>query len=555
MLLGCFQCLKFIEIFIMVYKNKEQEVGVIVFGFVGSVLDAGPKGANRWTKWRPTLSLCQHEDKIVERLELLVLDQNAHLVQTLVSDIQQVSPETQVNLHEINIHDLWDFEEVYNALFQFCRGYSFDTAHEDYYVHITTGTHVAQICLFLLAEARYFPAQLVQSSPPRKGTHEAGQWTQIDLDLSKYDRIAQRFNEQQEEANAFLKSGIVTENKQFNTVIHQLERVAFLTKAPVMLQGPAGAGKSHLARRLYELKKQRHQLTGHFIQVNCAALKGHDAAASLFGHVKGAFAGAAQARAGLLKAADKGVLFLDEIAALGADEQAMLIGALEQQRFRPIGADHEIESQFQLIVGTHKDLQEEVRQGRFREDLLVRIQIWSYRLPSLKERREDIAPNIDYELQQVSKQLGTQVTFNKEARQAYVQFAMSANALWTANFRDLSASIQRMATLAEAGRIRLDDVKREIILLEQRWAPSENNFTLVQQHLEQDQLNEIDLFDMVQLEKVLEICQSYDSVSDAGRALFAQSRLRKKSKNDADRLVKYLSKFGLDWEMLTSKLS
>src|SRR6185436_12447123 len=113
----------------------------------------------------------------------------------------------------------------------------------------------------------------------------------------------------------------------------------------------------------------------------------------LFGHVKGSFTGAAQDRKGLLVAADGGLLFLDEIGELGLDEQAMLLRAVEEKRFLPVGSDTEVESDFQLIAGTNRGLAEEVRSGRFRADLLARIDLWTFRLPGLAERREDVEPN------------------------------------------------------------------------------------------------------------------------------------------------------------------
>ena len=100
---------------------------------------------------------------------------------------------------------------------------------------------------------------------------------------------------------------------------------------------------------------------------------------ALFGHAKGAFTGAVTERAGLLRAADGGVLFLDEIGELGADEQAMLLRALEEKRFLPLGSDKEVASDFQLIAGTNRDLEADVARGRFRDDLLARIDLWTFR--------------------------------------------------------------------------------------------------------------------------------------------------------------------------------
>ena len=146
---------------------------------------------------------------------------------------------------------------------------------------------------------------------------------------------------------------------------------------------------------------------------------------ALFGHVKGAFTGATTDRPGLLRAADGGMLFLDEIGELGVDEQAMLLRAVEEKRFLPVGSDREVQSDFQLIAGTNRDLAAEVAHGRFREDLLSRINLWTFRLPGLSARREDIEPNLDYELEQYTARTGIKVTFNKEARRRFLDFAMS----------------------------------------------------------------------------------------------------------------------------------
>lgn len=111
--------------------------------------------------------------------------------------------------------------------------------------------------------------------------------TIIDLDLSRYNDIATRFAQEREETLNFLKSGIATRNPCFNRMIEQIERVAIRSRSPILLNGPTGAGKSFLARRIYELKLARHQFSGPFVEVNCATLRGDTAMSALFGHVKG----------------------------------------------------------------------------------------------------------------------------------------------------------------------------------------------------------------------------------------------------------------------------
>ena len=524
--------------------------GTTVIGFLGSTLDASKRDASRWNKWRPTVGLCMQPDLRVDRLILLHSRQHESLASFITSDIASVSPETQVEPVSINFDDAWDFEEVYAELLDFARGFTFEPEAEDYLVHITTGTHVAQICLFLLTEARFIPGKLLQTQPQRGKPDPAGVWNSIDLDLSRYDRIAKRFAEGSRASTSFLKGGIETRSTAFNTMIDEIEQVATRSSAPLLLMGPTGAGKSLLARRVYELKADQHRLSGPFVEVNCATLKGDNAMAALFGHTKGAFTGAVAERAGLLRSADKGMLFLDEIGELGLDEQAMILRAVEDKRFLPVGSDREVESDFQLIAGTNRDLVNAATKGEFREDLFARLNLWTFNLPGLAERREDIEPNLEYELERYASAEDTRVTFNKEARARYLAFATSPRASWNGNFRDLSASITRMATLSPDGRIDTATVDAEIARLERLWVSADRDCSeaLLAEVLGQEALAELDTFDRAQLAAVIETCRRHSSLSAAGRELFASSRLRRKSTNDADRLRKYLARFRLAWD-------
>lgn len=520
---------------------------LVVLGFLGSTLDASKSGPTRWNKWRPTVSLTMHEDLRVDRLVLLHGAPHARLAEYVTEDIASVSPETRVEPHVLDFGNPWDFEEVYGKLLDFARAYPFDPDEEDYLIHITTGTHVAQICLFLLTEARYLPGRLLQTQP-RRGTNDGvGAWNAIDLDLSRYDSIATRFAAASAESTSFLKSGIETRNAAFNGMIDEIERVAARSRAPVLLMGPTGAGKSRLARRIYELKRIKHQVKGAFVEVNCATLKGDSAMSALFGHRRGAFTGAVSDRPGLLRAADTGMLFLDEIGELGVDEQAMILRAIEDKRFLPVGADREAGSDFQLIAGTNRDLARCVAEGTFRDDLFARLNLWTFALPGLADRREDIAPNLDYELERFAEREGSRITFNKEARERYLAFATAPDARWPGNFRDLAASITRMATLSDKGRIDVPCVEAELARLRRLWSERPEGPDVLAGALNAERLEALDPFDRVQLAHVIGICRRSRSLSEAGRTLFAASRARRTSANDADRLRKYLARFDLSW--------
>lgn len=524
---------------------------VVVLGLVGPTLDSGAQ-PSRWEKWRPTVSIVQHDDFVVDRLELLYQPKFEKLAELLRDDVCQVSPETTVALHRVSFEDPWDFQAVYGALRDFATDYAFDTDACDYLLHITTGTHVAQICEFLLAESRYIPARLLQTQPPGKRDDGPGDYRIIDLDLSKYDAIARRFAQETVEDLSFLKAGIETRNARFNALIEQIERVALHSDAPLLLCGPTGAGKTALARRIYELKRRRRLVKGELVEVNCATLRGDQAMSTLFGHTKGAFTGAHKDRPGLMRAAHGGILFLDEIGELGLDEQAMLLHAIETGTFLPVGSDREVRSDFALIAGTNRDLLDAVSRGRFREDLLARINLWSFELPALVDRREDIEPNIEFELERFSSRANQRVSFNKEARERFARFA-TLEARWSGNFRDLNAAVTRMATLAPGGRIDVATVDEEIERLRRSWvsagAQSDAERFLVS-FLGAERVAELDRFDRVQLADVLAVCRECATMSEAGRRLFAVSRSKKDNPNDTDRIRKYLQRHGIEWSEL-----
>ena len=163
----------------------------------------------------------------------------------------------------------------------------------------------------------------------------------------------------------------------------------------------------------------------------------------------------------------------------------------------------------------------------------------------MRERREDIEPNIDYELERFAQLNSATVRFNAEARAAYIRFAMGADAEWSGNFRELSASVSRLATLADGGRIGQSLVEEEIERLRAGWRPVSSEG--LEGVLSPQQIDSLDLFDRLQLQSVLEVCQRSSSLADAGRKLFAATRSKRSSVNDSDRLRKYLARFDLNW--------
>ncbi|NQU50704.1 MAG: sigma 54-dependent transcriptional regulator, partial [Planctomycetes bacterium] len=177
-----------------------------------SIREDGSWVPDRWDRWRPTLSICQQPDFLPDRLEVLAPPKFSRHCEALLKDVNSASPETETRQHSVAFRDPWDFSDVYADLRDFADSYPFDQDNEQYFVHMTTGTHVAQICLFLLVETRHIPARLIQTSPPatqrRRSGGEIGTYTIIDLDLSRYDQLAARFEAERQTSTSFLKDGI-----------------------------------------------------------------------------------------------------------------------------------------------------------------------------------------------------------------------------------------------------------------------------------------------------------------------------------------------------------
>ena len=508
-----------------------------VISVLGTQKDAhGGAGKARWDTWRPSIGLVQQD----ELPHLIFNKEYQQLAERVKADIKSVSPETKVVFDIIQLKDPWDFEEVYGKFYDYSKSPCFHEEKTSYYIHISTGSHVEKICLFLLVESHHLNAKIVQSSPKeghvRHSNDPKGVINVIDLDLSRYDALAKRFE---------------TET---------IERVAIRSSDPILLTGPTGAGKSQLAKQIYLLKKQSDKVKGDFVAVNCATLGGDLAKSALFGHKKGSFSGAGADHAGFLKEADGGIIFLDEIGELPMEAQTMLLKAIEEKTYRPLGATKDEHSDFQLICGTNRNLMDDVTSGKFRRDLLARIDLWSFNMPGLAERHEDIEPNLDYELLRYTQRTHKHVSFSKEARARFLEFALAPSTAWPGNFRDLNAMVVRMATLSDGGRITTDLVEEEIARTQGAATSCARPGTDalpadLAALLGSGYEARYAAIDLVQLAYVASICRESETMSAAAKKLYAVSRLAKKSSNDSDRLSKYLARFGLKFKQIHDGLT
>lgn len=518
----------------------------VVIGFLGTQLDAG-----RRRRWRPSVHLCAHAGFPVDRFELLHDLRHLALAQAIAASITRVSPQTEVSLVRMDLDDPWDFQEVYGKLYDFAADYGFDEDRERYHVHLTTGTHVAQICWFLLTESRHVPARLVQTGPPREGDTEAGKLDIIDLDLARYNALQRRFEAAARDHSARLLGRVETASACMQALVARLDMVISASAAPIFLMGEPGTGKSALAAQIHELKLACRRVKGRMVQVNCATLRGPQALAALFGQRRSATGLAGTERAGFLREADGGVLFLDRIDELGLDAQAALLQVIETGRYCPVGSEAEVSARFHLIVAASEEPGALVRSGRLRPDFHARLSQWVFRLPPLRERREDIQAHLLALVDESERHLGRKTGFNADALALYLRFARDPATPWSGNLRDLQASAHRMAVLAERGRVTVAMVEAELATLRDQWAAAhaDTDIGLLSEVLARPET--LDEFDRAQLAGVIRACRESPSLSAAGRRLFAVSRQGKSSRNDADRLRKYLGRFGLEWSAVS----
>ncbi|MEX0996694.1 MAG: sigma-54 dependent transcriptional regulator [Flavobacteriaceae bacterium] len=242
---------------------------------------------------------------------------------------------------------------------------------------------------------------------------------------------------------------MVGESKAIEHIKEMIEKVA-PTEARVLITGPNGTGKELVAHWIHE-KSERSK--GPMIEVNCAAIPPELIESELFGHIKGAFTSAIKDRAGKFEAANGGTLFLDEIGDMSLAVQAKVLRALQEGKVQRVGNDRDIKVDVRVVAATNKNLKEEIKENRFREDLYHRLAVILIEVPSLNDRREDIPLLIDFFTDKISQEQGTaKKEFNKKA----VKLLQAYD--WTGNIRELRNVVERLIILG-GKEITEEDVK------------------------------------------------------------------------------------------------
>jgi DNA-binding NtrC family response regulator len=238
--------------------------------------------------------------------------------------------------------------------------------------------------------------------------------------------------------------GIVGESNALNKVLEQISIVA-PTDSTALLHGETGTGKELVARAIHNLSSRRDRP---FVQINCAAIPAGLLESELFGHEKGAFTGALMQKKGRFELADHGSLFLDEIGDISLELQPKLLRAVQEQEFERLGSAKTIHVDVRFIAATHRDLAAMIREGKFREDLFYRLNVFPIEIPPLRERRGDIPLLVSHFVSKLSRQMGKKISSIPTQTMEVL-----ANAWWPGNVRELQNFIERAVILTQGSEL------------------------------------------------------------------------------------------------------
>ncbi len=295
----------------------------------------------------------------------------------------------------------------------------------------------------------------------REGAHACFAWPHIDDELLRHLAQIQELIELRQEtarleqalSSKYVYHGVVGKNPAMLDIFDFIRRVAPYYRT-LTITGETGTGKEGIAKAIHQESPVRNQP---FVALNCGGVVAELIESELFGHVKGSFTGAVSDKTGLFEAAGAGTLFLDEIATLPLSQQPHLLRVLENGEFRPVGGNRTLKARCRIVAATNVDLAEEVKAGRFRDDLYYRLSPLTLRLPPLRERKGDILLLMRHFLELAAQRTGKDLKgFSRCAQKALLAHA------WPGNVRELENVIQRAAMLTEASYIQCEDLPGEL---------------------------------------------------------------------------------------------
>ena len=271
--------------------------------------------------------------------------------------------------------------------------------------------------------------------------------------LERIELVKKTEELQQALYNKFRIEGIVGRSQAINNVLQVIRKVA-PSPATVLILGESGTGKELIARAIHF---NRPRTARNFTAINCAAIPETLLESELFGYEPGAFTGAASRKIGLFEATNGGTLFLDEIGDLPALTQAKILRVLQEKEVRRLGGRESFKVDVRIIAATNKDLEKEMREGKFREDLFYRLKVVSISLPPLRERREDIPGLAELFLMRFNNEFGKKIKrIDETAIRAFMDFE------WPGNVRQFQSVIEKAVLMCESDTITIEDVRAEL---------------------------------------------------------------------------------------------
>lgn len=353
-----------------------------------------------------------------------------------------------------------DFGDIHQAVDGYLQTLTLKDPELDISIHLSPGTPSMTAVSILLGKTKY-NTRFVQSTKEK-----GGEFVSIPFDISAefvpqiVKRADQKLSElaldQAPTSAAF--SDIITQNPDFQSVIRKAEKIA-LRNVPVLIMGESGTGKELFAKAIHNASQRKGKP---FITVNCGAIPRDLIDSELFGHVKGAFTGAASNKIGYFEAADGGTLFLDEFGELPQDAQVRLLRVLQSGEISKVGDSKTQIVDVRLIAATNRNLAQDIAEGRFREDLFYRVAIGILTLPPLRERSGDLALLVDHLMTSINREASNQP--------GYVDKKLSVKAkniilshTWPGNIRELHGTLLRASIWAESDTISEFDIKEAMI--------------------------------------------------------------------------------------------
>ena len=241
---------------------------------------------------------------------------------------------------------------------------------------------------------------------------------------------------------------IVGSSPAIQAVLSQVAKVA-PTDSTVLITGETGTGKELIARAIH---KRSRRFSRAFVSVNCAAIPRDLVASELFGHEKGAFTGATQRRLGFFESADGGTIFLDEVGELPAEMQIALLRVLQEREFQRVGGNEPLKTDVRVVAATNRDLQAAITEGRFRDDLFYRLNVFPIEVPPLRERKQDIPLLVEYFVDRYGAKAGKKITgINKRSMELLQSYR------WPGNIRELQNVIERSVIICESENLSIEE--------------------------------------------------------------------------------------------------